>query len=300
MDTQPLVEQIRTLKREKDAFILAHVYQIPEIQDVADLVGDSLALSRQIADIPNQIIVFCGVRFMAETAKILSPDKTVLLPTMDAGCPMADMVSAQDVRKLKLLYPDAAVVCYVNSSAAVKAESDICVTSSNAVKVVRSLRKERILFVPDQHLGDYVARQVPEKEVICWHGYCPVHHQITPDMVETARKAYPGAMVAAHPECPRDVLAASDFIGSTAEIIEYVNTSEDTEFIIVTEEGILHRLSGEDKTLHLLSGSLLCADMKKITLQSLYDSLQKEQYPITVPEATAQRARRAIENMLNV
>lgn len=301
MDTQALIQEIRTLKKEKNAYILAHVYQIPEIQDLADMVGDSLALSRQIAKIPNPLIVFCGVRFMADTAKILSPDKTVLLPSMDAGCPMADMVSAQDVRKIKALYPDAAIVCYVNSSAAVKAESDICCTSTNAVAVVKSLPEKRIIFIPDQHLGSYVAQRVPEKDIICWHGYCPVHHQITAHMIERARKAYPGARIAAHPECPLEVVEQSDFVGSTAQIIKYVQQSKDKEFIIVTEEGILHTI-GDDptKTMHLLTPALLCEDMKKITLPALRDSLLHEQYPITVPAATAERARTAIERMLEV
>ena len=301
MDTHALIQEIQTLKKEKNAYILAHVYQIPEIQDLADMVGDSLGLSRQIEKIENPLIVFCGVRFMADTAKILSPDKTVLLPAMDAGCPMADMVSAQDVRKIKALYPDAAIVCYVNSSAAVKAESDICCTSTNAVDVVRSLPHKRIIFVPDQHLGSYVAQRVPEKDIICWHGYCPVHHQITAHMIERARKAHPDAKIAAHPECPVEVVQQSDFVGSTAQIIKYVQQSKDTEFIVVTEEGILHTI-GEDpeKTMHLLTPALLCEDMKKIPLPALRDSLLHEQYPITVPENTASRARAAIERMLEV
>ena len=301
METHALIQEIQTLKKKKNAYILAHVYQIPEIQDLADMVGDSLGLSRQIAKIPNPLIVFCGVRFMADTAKILSPDKTVLLPSLDAGCPMADMVSAQDVRKIKALYPDAAVVCYVNSSAAVKAESDICCTSTNAVDVVRSLREKRIIFVPDQNLGSYVAQRIPKKDIICWHGYCPVHHQITAHMIEQARKTYPDAKIAAHPECPYEVVEQCDFVGSTTQIIDYVRKSEDKEFIIITEEGILHTIGeNPDKTIHLLTPALLCEDMKKITLEALRDSLLHEQYPITVPAATAERARAAIERMLEV
>lgn len=301
MDTQALMQEIQKLKEEKNAYILAHVYQIPEIQDLADMVGDSLALSRQIEKIENPLIVFCGVRFMADTAKILSPDKTVLLPTIDAGCPMADMVSAQDVRKIKALYPDAAIVCYVNSSAAVKAESDICCTSTNAVDIVRSMPHKRIIFVPDQHLGSYVAHRVPEKDIICWHGYCPVHHQISAHMIERAKQVYPGAKIAAHPECPFEVVEKCDFVGSTAQIIDYVRKSKDKEFIIITEEGILHTI-GENpgKTMHLLTPALLCEDMKKITLETLRDSLLHGQYEITVPMVTAERARAAIERMLKV
>jgi quinolinate synthase len=300
--TQTLLDEIQALKKEKDAYILAHVYQIPEIQDLADLTGDSLALSRQIEKIPNRLIVFCGVRFMAETAKILSPDKTVLLPSLDAGCPLADMVSAQDIRKIKALYPDAAVVCYINSSAAVKAESDICCTSSNAVDIVRSLPQKRIIFVPDQHLGTYVAEQVPEKEILCWHGYCPVHHQITANMMEHAHRDYPKAKLAAHPECPKEVVDQCDFVGSTKQIIDHIRNSKDKEFVIITEEGIMHSLKKQNpgKTLHLLTPALLCEDMKRITLPALRLSLKNEQYAITVPEETAQHARRAIENMLHV
>lgn len=301
MDAQALTREIQSLKKDKNACILAHVYQIPEIQDLADMVGDSLALSRHIANIPNPLIVFCGVRFMADTAKILSPDKKVLLPVPDAGCPMADMVSAQDVRKIKALYPDAAIVCYINSSAAVKAESDICCTSANAVEIVRSLPQKRVIFVPDQHLGDYVAQQVPEKDIVSWKGYCPVHHQLTAQMVEQARKAHPGAKLAAHPECPSEVLQRSDFVGSTAQIIDYVRNSRDTTFIIATEEGVLHAIGqNPDKTVQLLTPALRCEDMKKTTLEALRDSLLHEQHEITVPEATAARARAAIERMLKV
>ena len=214
-------KEIERLKKEKNAVILAHYYQTGDIIDIADMVGDSYALSKQAKETAADMIVFCGVRFMAESAKILSPEKKVLLPAANAGCPMAEMVMPVDIRRLREQYPEAAVVCYVNSTYDVKAECDVCVTSSNAVKIVRSLPQQQIVFVPDQNLARYVAAQVPEKEIIPFSGYCIVHHQVSPDDVDKARAAVPDAPLLVHPECPESVTSRADFVGSTAQIIGF-------------------------------------------------------------------------------
>jgi quinolinate synthase len=299
-DTQQIISDIQRLKREKNAVILAHYYQVDEIQDAADFVGDSFALSRKAKDTDAELIVFCGVRFMAESAKILSPEKTVLLPVPDAGCPMADMVSPEDVKRLRAQYPDAAVVCYVNSSCAVKAESDVCVTSSNAVAIVKALPERLILFIPDQNLGRYVARQAPEKEVIPYCGYCIVHHRITAADVDTAKAAMPGALLLAHPECMQEVLDQADFIGSTEQILQYAAKSAEKKFLIGTEGGILHALrrNNPGKEFYLLSPKLVCANMKKTHLEDVRDALLFGQYAIALDESSMTRARRCLTRML--
>ena len=223
MDLSALKRGISEMKKEKNALIVAHNYQIDEIQEIADIVGDSLALSRYCAKTDFEIIVFCGVHFMAESAKILSPAKTVLLPEADAGCPMAEMVDAGGLREARRKYPGAAVVCYINSSAAVKAESDICCTSSNAVKVTSSMQEKDIIFVPDQNLANYVAKQLPEKNIIPWHGFCSTHHKVRKTDVEKARKAQPEAKVLVHPECRPEVVELADFTGSTKQIISLLS-----------------------------------------------------------------------------
>ena len=242
MQNKKEVQALLDLKKERNAVILAHLYQWPEVQELADFVGDSLDLSRKAQETKADVIVFCGVWFMAQTAKILNPEKTVLLPRPDAGCPMADMVTPEDVWELKKKHPQAAVVCYVNSSAEVKAASDICCTSSNAVSVVSSLREEEIIFVPDRNLGHYVSQFLPDKRFILFNGFCPTHDRITPEDVEKARSARPGASVLVHPECRPEVVQKADFAGSTAQIIEYAAASDKKEFIIGTESGVLHRL----------------------------------------------------------
>ncbi|NLG36400.1 MAG: quinolinate synthase NadA, partial [Clostridiales bacterium] len=259
---QDIAGEIKDLKEKKNAIILAHSYQIPEVQQIADFVGDSFALSRETRDSDADMLVFCGVRFMAESAKILSPDKKVLLPVLDAGCPMADMVTPEDIRRLRAQHPGAAVVCYINSSAAVKAECDICCTSSNAVRVVRSLPQRDIVFVPDRNLGQYVAGQVPEKRIILYAGYCPVHNRTTPGQARAARAAHPEALLLVHPECPREVTQLADYVDSTAGIVEYAKRSDRREFIIGTEIGIFHALTRDnpDKVFHPLVPDFMCPD----------------------------------------
>ena len=258
------------------------------------------ALSRQAKDTDADRIVFCGVRFMAESAKILSPHKQVLLPVPDAGCPMADMVAPEDVRRLRAQVPNAAVVCYVNSSCAVKAESDVCVTSSNAVAIVKALPERQILFIPDQNLGRYVASQTPEKEVIPYSGYCIVHHRITAADVDAAKAAMPGALLLAHPECTRDVLDRADFIGSTEQILRCAEKSAHRQFLIGTEMGILHPLKKNNpgKEFFLLSPKLVCANMKKTHPEDVLEALLQERYAIELDEQTMNRARRCLARML--
>jgi len=294
--------QVKAAKEKLGAVILAHYYQLPEIQDIADHVGDSFALSRLAATLHNEVIVFCGVDFMAESAKLLSPEKTVLLPVKDAGCPMADMAGAEDVKRLQELHPEAAVVSYVNSTTAVKAHSHICCTSSNALKVIRSLPHEKIIFLPDKNLGAYAAAQIPEKEFILFDGYCPPHNETTAADVARLRKAHPDARLLLHPECPGEVRQEADFIGSTAQIIAHAGESPHKEFIIGTEEGILHPLQQQnpDKTFYLLSRELSCRDMKKTTARALLNSLQSLQNEIHVDENLARMARKPLERMLAV
>ena len=299
MPATSLKDEILALKKERDAIILVHNYQLPEVQDIADLCGDSLELSRAAATMKGEVIVFCGVDFMAETAAILSPKKTVLLPAPDACCPMAQMISAEELRFAKARNPDAAVVCYVNTAAEVKAESDICCTSSNAVKVVNSQKQDRVIFVPDRNLGRYAAR-FTKKEVLPWEGFCIVHDQITPAHVAAARQAHPGAVLLVHPECRPEVIDLADHVASTSGIINKVCTSQEQEFIIGTEVGILHRLKKEcpTKRCYPLSEAAVCRNMKKMDLTKVLEALQTLHPRITVPEEIADRARGAIERML--
>jgi quinolinate synthase len=295
-----LKQKIEELKKQQGAVILAHNYQLDEVQEVADYVGDSFYLSKIAARIDAAVIVFCGVRFMAETAKILSPDKTILLPESDAGCPLADTITAEDVRNLKRQHPGAPVVCYINSSAEVKAESDICCTSSNAVKLASSLPDQKIIFIPDGNLGDYVAKQVPDKELVLWQGCCVTHAKVQSENIKAVREKYPEAKILIHPECAPSVVAAADFAGSTAEIIRFAENSTDKTFVIGTELGVLHSLlkSCPDKKFFLLHPGLVCPNMKKTRLQSVYDALEKRQTEIHVPEELADKARMALIRML--
>jgi quinolinate synthase len=298
-DIPSLRQEIRRLKEERNAILLVHNYQPPEIQDIADLTGDSLELSRAAAKMTGDVIVFCGVDFMAETAAILSPDKTVLLPAEDACCPMAQMISADDLRVAKERHPDAAVVCYVNTTAEVKAESDICCTSSNAVKVVNSLEQETVIFVPDRNLGRYVQRFTP-KTVLPWEGFCIVHDRITPGHIREAKQLHPEAVVLVHPECRPEVIDLADHVASTSGIIREVCTSGKQEFIIGTETGILHRLNRDcpGRQCYPLSPAAVCRNMKKTDLAMVRDSLKTLRPRITVPRDIADRARGAIERML--
>lgn len=302
MKEQIIIGEINRLKKEKNAVILAHNYQIPEIQDIADYVGDSLGLSKKAADTDADIIVFCGVHFMAESAKILSPNKKVLLPVLDAGCPMADMIDAEQLRAFKKEYPDVTVVCYVNSSAEVKAESDICVTSSNALKIVKSLKADKILFVPDQNLGNYISSRIPEKEIISWEGFCITHHRVRSNEIDRVRKHRGKTKILVHPECTPAVVEKADFVGSTSQIIEYIKESEDKEFVIGTEMGILHtvRKQNPHKKFYLLSPSLVCYNMKKTSLEDVYKALKDEKNEINVEKEIMDRAHRSLERMLEL
>jgi quinolinate synthase len=299
-----LAARLADLKRAKHATVLAHVYTVPEVQENADFVGDSLGLSRQAAalDPSIRIIVFCGVHFMAETAAMLSPHRTVLLPDPAAGCPMADMVTDEDVRALRREHPGAAVACYVNSTAAVKAESDVCVTSSNAVRVISRLAEREVIFVPDRSLGLWVQKQVPDRHLILWDGFCPIHHAMLRSQVEAARRAHPGALVLAHPENTEELLELADFIGSTEQIVRHARESEGTEFIIATENGILHRLRAENpgKLFYPVAEWAVCPNMKKNTLENVVACLEGELNPVTVNPAVAARALRAINRMLEL
>jgi quinolinate synthase len=271
------------------------------VQDIADLTGDSLELSRAAATMESDIIVFCGVDFMAETAAILSPEKTVLLPAPDACCPMAQMITAEELAYAKSRHPEAAVVCYVNTSAEVKAESDICCTSSNAVKVVNSVKEDTVIFVPDRNLARYAAR-FTRKEILPWEGFCIVHDRITPEHVREAKRLHPGAAVLVHPECRPEVIDAADHVASTSGIIREVCASKGKEFIIGTEVGILHRLHKEcpGKFCYPLSKEAVCSNMKKTDLEKVCTALETLGPRVVVPEGVARRARRAIRRMLEI
>jgi quinolinate synthase len=296
-----LIEGIQALREEREAIILAHNYQVGPVQDIADLVGDSLELSRAAAAMEGKVIVFCGVDFMAETAAILSPEKRVLLPAPDACCPMAEMVTAGELRLMRERYPDAAVVAYVNTTAEVKAESDICCTSANAVEVVESLDEDQVIFVPDRNLALYAAR-FSEKEILPWEGYCIVHDRYTRADVRAARAQHPGAEVIVHPECRPGVIDLADGVFSTSGIIRRACSSPKKEFIIGTEVGILHRLGREcpGKRCYPLSEKAVCVNMKKTDLPKVYNALDRMEPQVTVPEEVAVRARRAIDRMLDV
>jgi quinolinate synthase len=300
-DASFIHDEILRLKEDRHAIILAHNYQPAEVQDIADLTGDSLELSRAAATMDGDVIVFCGVDFMAETAAIISPEKIVLLPAEDACCPMADMITADELKLVKSRHPEAAVVCYVNTAAEVKAESDICCTSSNAVKVVNSLKENKIIFVPDRNLGLYTQR-FTKKEILPWEGFCSVHDQITPDDVRKAHDLHPGAIILVHPECRPEVIDLADHVASTSGIIRQVCNSAEKEFIIGTEVGILHRLIREcpTKQCYPLSSAAICRNMKKTDLNKIRNALISLQPRITVPEEIAYRARCAIERMLAV
>ena len=300
--SDPIIEKISELKKKNNAVILAHNYQRGEIQDVADFVGDSLGLSQQAAKTDADLIVFCGVHFMAETAALLSPDKTVIMPDEHAGCPMASMITARELREKKKLYPNAKVVCYVNTTAAVKAESDICCTSSNAVKIVSSIPEdEEIIFVPDKSLGAYVSSCL-DREMMYWDGYCPTHHRILAEQIVKMKSEHPAAEVVVHPECTPDVLALADHVASTTGILNYSKSSKSKEFVIGTEIGILHRMKKEnpDKTFMPVTPLSDCPNMKLNTLEKLLWSLEDIQFVVTVPEEIAVEARKAIQRMLDL
>ncbi|MDD5422606.1 MAG: quinolinate synthase NadA [Candidatus Omnitrophica bacterium] len=299
---ETLKKKIEKLKKKRNAVIIVHNYQRDEIQEIADISGDSLALSQAAVRTDADVIVFCGVRFMAESASILNPDKKVLLPVMEAGCPLADMITPEKLRAKKKEYPKAAVVCYVNSSAEVKAESDIACTSSNAVEVVRSLLEKEIIFVPDKNLGRYVQTQLPGKKIILWEGFCPTHIRVQEEDMVKAKKEHPAAEVIAHPECNPEVLALSDHICSTGGMFTYVKKSPSKEFIISTESGMLYQLRKDNlaKKFCLPTENLVCANMKLITLGWVAHSLEKLVYEIKVSDVVREKAKRVLERMLAV
>jgi quinolinate synthase len=297
-----LIQGILELKRQRNAVIVAHNYQRDEVQDVADIVGDSFALSKFCTSSPHDTIVFCGVHFMAESAKILSPHKTVLLPEINAGCPMADMVTAEDIQEEKRKHPCAAVVCYINTSARVKAECDICCTSSNAVQVIKSLEQKEIIFAPDKNLGHYISGMVPEKHMILWNGFCATHDRVTPEDVKRVKKLHSDALIPVHPECRPEVIELADFVGSTKQIIGFVTRSKHSKFIIGTEMGVLSRLKKDNphKEFYLLSQGLICPNMKKTKLRSVYDALKEMKYPIELDEEILVKSKSSLDRMLAV
>ena len=297
----PLVERVLALKREKNAVFLVHNYQLGEIQDIADFVGDSLELSQNAAKTKAKVVVFCGVHFMAETASILCPDMTVLLPDMHAGCPMADMITAEQLRQKKRELPRATVVCYVNTPAEVKAESDICCTSANAVKVIESLDNDEILFVPDQYLGHYVSTKT-DKKIHFWPGYCPTHARIRPEDIIRLKQEYPQAKVIVHPECRPEVIALADETLSTGGMIRYVRKEDVSEMIVGTELGIIYRLRKENpgkKFIHA-SEQAVCPNMKLITLEKILWSLEEVTLEVRVPEEIRLKAKTAVDRMLEI
>jgi quinolinate synthase len=297
-----LVEKIHRLRKEKNAVILAHNYQIPEVQDIADYVGDSLGLSIQASKTTADVIIFCGVYFMAETAKILSPGKTVLIPDGKAGCPMADMITADQLRKLKAEHPRAKVLCYVNTTAEVKAECDVCCTSGNAEQVVKEAFQsdDEIIFVPDQYLAHYISTNVG-RDFISWQGYCPTHVKILPEDIATKRALHHGAEVLVHPECPASVISAADKVFSTEGICRYVKATEAKEFIIGTEIGILHRLKKENpgKLFYPVSERASCPNMKLTTLEKVLWSLEEMEHEVTVPPDIMRKARKSLQRMID-
>jgi len=292
-----LKEKIRKLKEKRNAIILAHVYQRGEVQDIADYVGDSLDLSKKAVNVKNDVIVFCGVRFMAETASILNPDKIILLPDKYAGCSLADMAAVEDLKAKKKKYPNAIVVSYINSSATIKAESDVCCTSANAVKVVEKIPKEKVLFTPDKNLGAYVNSKV-DKEVILWNGYCYVHENITKENISSLKKLHPDAKVIVHPECNMRVINLADYVGSTSQMTDYVKKSDAVEFIVGTENGLVHKLKKENPEKVFYPTGAICKDMEKINLEKIFHCLENMQYQIKVPEKIRYKAKKALERML--
>jgi quinolinate synthase len=297
-----LVDKIQKLKKQRDAVILAHNYQLPEVQDVADYVGDSLGLSIAASKTKAKVIVFCGVHFMAETAAIICPDKKVIVPDVNAGCPMADMITAEKLKGVKAEHPGVPVVCYVNSSAEVKAGSDVCCTSANAVKVCSSIKGKELIFVPDKYLGMYVQSKLPEKKLIIYSGYCPTHANILPEHVRKAKAEHPGALVIVHPECRPEVIALADAVLSTEGMLKYVREPKNSEFLVGTETGIIYRMQKENpaKKFYPVTELAVCPNMKLTTIEKILWSLEDLKTEIKVPAAIAIKAKKAIDKMLEI
>ncbi|RUM32127.1 MAG: quinolinate synthase [Aquifex sp.] len=306
-EIKELQEEVRKLAKKKNAVILAHYYQRPEVQDIADFVGDSLELARKASQTDADIIVFCGVRFMCETAKIVNPTKKVLHPNPESGCPMADMITADQVRKLREKHPDAEFVAYINTTAEVKAEVDICVTSANAPKIIKKLDAKKIVFLPDQALGNWVAKQVPDKEFVIWKGFCPPHFEFTYKELLKLKEQYPDAKVAVHPECHPKVIELADFVGSTSQIIKYATSVDANRVIIITEVGLKHTLQKINPNKEYIfpqsmnyCGTVYCCTMKGITLPKVYETLKNETNEVILPEDIIERAKRPIQRMLEL
>ena len=300
-EQKEIFEKIRSVAAEKNAIILAHNYEIPEVQDVADLTGDSLALSIQASKTDADIIIFAGVHFMAEAASIVCPDKKVVIPVYDAGCAMADMLTPEQLISKKKELPGVPVVTYVNSTAEVKALSDICCTSANAIQVVKWTGADEVLMTPDRNLASWVARHTDQK-IHYWDGYCPVHDDLTVEAVEKARAEHPEALILAHPECPMDILEMADAVRSTSGMLVYASKSDASEFIVATENGLLHQLRKQnpEKKFYHASPDMICADMKKTTLKHVLEALEKEEPVVKVPEETRVKALRAVQRMMDV
>lgn len=294
--------EIEVLKKEKDFVILAHYYVNGDVQEIADYVGDSFYLAKVAKGIENSNILFAGVRFMGESAKLLNPEKHVYMAEPEADCPMAHMVKKEDILRIRSEKKDLAVVCYVNSTAEIKALSDVCVTSSNALKVVRNLKEKYIYFIPDNNLAHFIAKQCPEKEFIFNEGYCPIHKSLTANLIRKAKEKYPEALVLTHPECTEDVLDLSDFIGSTAQIIDFATDSSRKEFIIVTENGILYELGQKnpDKKFYMVSENQECLDMKRITLEKVLDVMRMPKGEVILSEEIMERAAMPLSRMLEL
>ena len=293
-----LYEDILKLKKEKNAIILAHLYQPAEIQELADYVGDSYYLSKIARDCEEELIIFCGVKFMGESAKILSPEKTIIVPATNAGCPMADMASAPDLKEMIKDYPDAFKICYINSSYEVKALCDVSVTSSSALDIIKNVPNKQILFLPDRNLGDYIAEYFPDKEFIFWQGFCPTHERITPEDILKAKEEHPNVKVLAHPECNKEVRDLCDYIGSTSGIINYATKCEDEEFIICTEEGILYELEKRSPNKKFyFPEKILCPNMKKTSLENVYNALFGKIDEVVLDEEISKKALTSLENM---
>lgn len=300
MEQEQLIAKIRRLKKEKNAVILAHYYVTADIQELADYIGDSFYLSKIAVELKEKFIIFAGVNFMGESAKLLNEEKRVFLPDMGADCPMAHMVDKKKIEEMRTQYSDLCVVCYINSTAEIKTYADVCVTSANAVKIVKNLPNQNIFFIPDGNLGRYVKEQVPEKNVMVHDGYCPIHHNLTKEMVLEARKEHPGALFLAHPECTWDVLKEADYIGSTSGIIRFAGESEAKEFIIGTESGVFYKLQKEnpEKKFYLANSKMVCVNMKKVTLEKILAILETECNEVFLQEGIKENAMAPLTKML--
>jgi len=299
-ETRCMIERIGRLKKEKRAAVLCHNYQRPEIYEVADFTGDSLGLCQKAQNVDCDIILFSGVYFMAESAAILNPGKKVIVPAMDAGCSLSDMITVEALLEKKKEHPDAAVVCYINSTADVKAESDICCTSSNAVEVVKSMKEKKILMVPDKNLAAFVAKQVPEKEIIAWDGFCPIHERITASYLRDALKNRPDTKIIAHPECTDDVRDMADYVVSTTKMVEVARNDSAKDFMVITECGMVNRMKGELPDKNFYTVCSVCFDMKKNTLEGIERSLITGQHEVVVPRQVRERAYKTFDRMFKV